>query len=501
MLYMIVAALCGAAVMALELLGSRLLAPDFGSSIHVWGSLIGTFLAALSVGYWIGGVVADRYPFLAVLSIFVFVAAAATCALPFAAGPVTRWISTAVEDVRMGSLLSCVVLFMVPGAALGTVSPFLIRMSAKSVGTTGRAAGGIYAVSTVGSIVGTLATAFYLIAVLPVSRILLVVGALLWGVGIVLLAASRWSKAGIALVVALGFLAVAQTPPALAQAESWREVYRADTLYHNIRVVDENGVRYLMFGRTSQSALDLRNPTNNVFRYVDVFHLGPILKPDMKRVLFIGLGGGTGPSQFRRLYPELTIDVAEIDPEVVRIAARFFRFKTDSQLKVDVRDGRMFLRRTRNKYDMIVLDAYYADGVPFHLTTKEFMRLVWDRLTPGGILMANVIGSMEGRRSELMRSQYRTILEAFGNCLYIPVLEEDEKELNPFMRRNIMLISVKGRALSLDDVRAKVKSSNSPKKRILETIMAAVPSVPPKATNVPVLTDDYAPVDNLLHID
>jgi spermidine synthase len=185
----------------------------------------------------------------------------------------------------------------------------------------------------------------------------------------------------------------------------------------------------------------------------------------------------------------------------VRIAARFFRFKTDSQLKVDVRDGRMFLRRTRNKYDMIVLDAYYADGVPFHLTTKEFMRLVWDRLTPGGILMVNVIGGMEGRRSELMRSQYRTILEAFDNCLYIPVLEEDEKELNPFMRRNIMLISVKGRAPSLDDVRAKVKSSNSPKKRILETIMAAVPSVPPKVTNVPVLTDDYAPVDNLLHVD
>jgi len=497
MVYGLVAGICGAAVMALEILGSRLLAPDFGSSIYVWGSLIGTFLAALSIGYWLGGTAADRLPKMQVLGWFVTAAGAYTLALPAVASSVTGWASARTPDERLGSLVSSVMLFVVPGAFLGTVSPFLIRLSTRSVKSTGSVAGGIYAVSTVGSIVGTFLTSFYLIAVLPVSKILLCIGAVLLVVGCGLIVGGmRAAKMG----VLAGVLAAAWSACAWADV---REVYRADTLYHHIRVVDEDGIRYLMFGRTSQSAMLLEDPLASVFQYVDAFHLGPLIKPGMQKVLFVGLGGGTGPRQFRETYPKLTIDVAEIDPEVPKIARRFFGFRTDDQLKVTVRDGRMFLRRTSDKYDMIVLDAYYADGVPFHLTTREFMRLAKEHLTPGGVLIVNTIGSIEGPRSDLVRSEYRTMRAAFGHCLYMPVPEpEDNGGMKAFMRRNIMLVCVNGQPPSWSDLRAKLKGAPRRYAAGLKLIIdAAEKSTPPKISDVPLLTDDYAPVDNLLRID
>ncbi|MGQ9524829.1 MAG: fused MFS/spermidine synthase [Armatimonadota bacterium] len=498
MIYSLVAGICGAAVMALEILGSRLLAPDFGSSIYVWGSLIGTFLAALSLGYWLGGITADRRPSMQVLGWFVTCAAAYTVALPAVAGTVTGWASALTSDERWGSLVSSVILFVVPGAFLGTVSPFLIRLSARSLKSTGSVAGGIYAVSTVGSIAGTFLTSFYLIAVLPVSRILVCIGAvlLLLGCSLIIGGVQAAKKAGVLVVVLLAVW------PACARCEV-QEVYRTDSLYHHIRVVDEDGVRYLMFGRTSQSALLLEDPLASVFPYVDAFHLGPLIKPCMQRVLFIGLGGGTGPRQFRETYPNLTVDVAEIDPEVLRIARRFFGLRTDDRLRVTVRDGRMFLRRSSDKYDMIVLDAYYADGVPFHLTTREFMRMVKDRLTPGGVVMANTIGSIQGRRSDLVRSEYRTMRAVFGHCLFMPVPEpEDNGELRLLMRRNIMLVCVNGRPPSWSDLHTRLK--NAPKrysKGLEQIIRAAEKTTPPKMDDVPLLTDDYAPVDNLIRVD
>lgn len=483
--------------MALEILGSRLLAPDFGSSIYVWGSLIGTFLAALSIGYWMGGLVADRRPKMQVLGWFVAAAGVYTLALPTVAGAVTGWASAWTPDERLGSLVSSVILFVVPGAFLGTVSPFLIRLSARSLKSTGSVAGGIYAVSTVGSIVGTFLTSFYLIAVMPVSKILVCVGVVLVLVAFGLIAGGqRMAKLGL-----LALLATA-LQPACAWADV-REVYRTDTLYHHIRVVDEDGVRYLMFGRTSQSAMLIEDPLTSVFPYVDSFHLGPLIKPEMRRVLFIGLGGGTGPRQFRETYPNVTVDVAEIDPEVVRIARRYFGFRPDDRLRVTVRDGRMFLRRTSDKYDMIVMDAYYADGVPFHLTTREFMRMAKERLTPGGVLIVNTIGSIEGPRSDLVRSEYRTMRAVFGHCLYMPVPEpEDSGGMKAFMRRNIMLVCVNGKPPSWNDLRGKLKSAPRRYAGGLRAIIeAAEKTTPPKTSDVPLLTDDYAPVDNLLRID
>jgi len=500
MLYRVVAAVCGAAVMALEILGSRLLAPDFGSSIYVWGSLIGTFLAALSIGYWIGGVVADRWPSPRLLGCFVLSAAVGTVLLPRVASPTTSWVFKQVADERTGSLIACVLLFVLPSTFLGTVSPFLIRLAARSVGSMGSLAGQMYAISTIGSIAGTFLTAFYLIAILPVSKILMDIGAVLLLTGLALIVLGRHPKraAPLAAAVLAGLALQASTG---AHAQPMREIYRTDTLYHHIRVTELDGVRYLMFGHTQQSAMRVSDPLAGVFRYTDGFHLAFLAKPSIKRVLVIGLGGATGPKQIRAFYPGVSVDVAEIDPAVLQIARRYFALKTDSRLRVTVRDGRMFLRRTNTMYDAIMLDAYYQDGVPFHLTTQEFMRIVKEHLTPGGVVVANMIGSIAGSHSDIVRSQYKTMASVFGSGYWFPVLEAEESRLTSFDRRNIMLLFANGPLPSVAQMRARLRQVQRREIPALGILMEYVRTSPPQTSDVPLLTDDYAPVDNLLHVD
>ena len=162
---------CGAVLMGLEIVGSRILAPYFGNSIFVWGSLISVVLAALSLGYWLGGIAADRWPRLTVLGALIAVPGIMIALLPFAYPALNRAIATSDLGTRLSPLLACAVLFLVPSVFLGTISPFAVRLQARAVASVGTTAGGLYAVSTAGSIAGTLLTAFYLITILGVGNI------------------------------------------------------------------------------------------------------------------------------------------------------------------------------------------------------------------------------------------------------------------------------------------------------------------------------------------
>jgi len=185
--------MCGAILMALEIVGSRMLAPYFGNSIFVWGSLISVVLAALSLGYWLGGIMADRWPRFSVLAGLIAIPGVIIALLPFVYPGLNRGIAASDMGSRLGPLVSCLLLFLVPSVFLGTVSPFAVRLQARAVASVGSTAGGLYAVSTAGSILGTLVTAFYLIAVLGVANIvhalglalLLVAAGILVGRGVV----------------------------------------------------------------------------------------------------------------------------------------------------------------------------------------------------------------------------------------------------------------------------------------------------------------------------
>src|SRR3990172_4148128 len=200
---------CGAVLMGLEIVGSRILAPYFGNSIFVWGSLISVVLAALSLGYWLGGIAADRWPRLSVLGVLIAVPGIMIALLPFAYPALNRAIATGDLGTRLSPLVSCAVLFLVPSVFLGTISPFAVRLQARAVASVGTTAGGLYAVSTAGSIAGTLITAFYLITILGVGNIVHGLGlTLLLTAAGVFLGDRRVGRASVALL-AMGLVVFA----------------------------------------------------------------------------------------------------------------------------------------------------------------------------------------------------------------------------------------------------------------------------------------------------
>jgi spermidine synthase len=382
-------------------------------------------------------------------------------------------------------------LFFLPSLFMGTVSPYAIKLAASSLATIGNTAGLIYAISTAGSIVGALLTAFYLIQMIGVRSILYSLGITLMALAMLLIIINRATTGRLGKQAMAGgiFVIFCSGLPALAAITV---LYEKDSLYHHIVVTDDDGMRTLRFDRLRQSALDLKDPDRMVFHYTQYLHLAMVFHDHPQRALFIGLGGGSAPRRFHRDYPSLLIDVAELDPEVVSVAKRYFMFEESDRMKVQAVDGRIFLQKTPHRYDMIFLDAYYADAIPFHLTTREFLKELKAKLTPTGIMVSNIIGNVRGADSKLFRSMLKTIETEFPQTYVFPVEEVS----------NIIVIATQGkerlgkqevirRSRRLEDER-KVQF---PIERYAHTyVLERIP-----LEDVPVLTDDYAPVDGLLH--
>jgi spermidine synthase len=482
---------CGAVLLGLEIIGSRVLAPYFGSSIFVWGSLISTFLAGLAIGYYLGGFLADRRPHLLAMAVLILISGVLVVMLPVVAPPVNRAIAGVDFGPRLNPLLATVCLFFLPSVFMGTISPYAIKLAASSLATIGNTAGLIYAISTAGSIVGALLTAFYLIQIIGVRNILYSLGITLMALAMLLIIVNRASRGRLSKqTMAWGIFGLfCSALPAVAAINI---LYEKDSLYHHIVVTEDDSLRMLRFDRLRQSALDLNDPDRMVFHYTQYLHLGMIFHDNPQRALFIGLGGGSAPRRFHRDYPTLLIDVAELDPEVVSVAKRYFMFQESDRMKVQVVDGRIFLQKTPHRYDMILLDAYYADAVPFHLTTREFLKELKAKLTPTGIVVSNIIGNVRGADSKLFRSILKTLATEFPQIYVFPVEEVS----------NIIVIATpaKERLSKQEVIRRSQRLEDErkvqfPLERYAHTyVLEHIP-----VDDVPVLTDDYAPVDGLLH--
>lgn len=495
MLYL-VAFIAGAVGMALEIVGSRVMAPAFGSGVNVWSSLISVFLLGWALGSYIGGAIADRYPkphFLMLLTSL----AAPTIAFVHSFGRnICMWISDGYVAGQLGPLLSAFLLFMLPCLFFGMVSPYVIRLLTISPEFAGRIAGRVYAVSTAGSLVGTLSAGFVLIPLMPVSQILklLAIAMLIAAPFAALhdLLQRRSIKLRLPIAIA-ALLCLISTAPC-------KILYEKDSAYHHIIVEQVGSVRILRFGATYQSAIDLSDPDKTVFPYTDYFHLSLIFNPNIKRVLMVGLGGGTVPMRFWRDYQDMEIDVVEIDPDVKDVAIKFFGFKEDKRLKVFIEDGRLFLRRSNTRYDLIMMDAYtatkYGLSVPFHLATKEFFELARSRLSDNGILAYNLIGRLEGSRSRLTLSFIRTVKSVFPSLYIFPV--EYRERLWVYSERNIMLIATKAETkLTPDEIVAKARLLTGKRVRIPMFVERAMDLYIDKLdlSKAPIFTDDYAPTE------
>jgi spermidine synthase len=487
----------GGVLLVLEIVASRVLAPFFGNSVYVWGSLIGIFLAGLSLGYYAGGRIADRWPSAGVFSGLVLLAGLLTFPIPLASRQVMEFL--VLEDLgpRAGPLAAATILFFLPSVVMETVSPFAVRLRARTVTTVGNVAGRLYALSTLGSIGGALVAAFVLINLYGVRTIIHGLGIVLMALAALgLLAARRPAAAAaavLALVVAVGGGSAARAQPAAGV------VFQQDTVYHRISVSDEGRVRYLRLDNYWQSAVDLDHPDRTVFQYSDYMHLPLLIVSDPLalrfRVAMIGLGGGTVPRRYIQDYPGMDVDVAEIDPAIVGTARRWFGLPETPRLRVTAQDGRIFLLRSRERYNIILLDAYLIDTIPFHLATREFFALAAARLAPGGVVGSNVIGALEGPNSRLFRAIYKTFRSVFPAVYVFPVGYAGFS--SPEILRNIIIVGTMNPPLQAADIVQRA--------RTLVTLIEGLPeaaatlyAAPIPTADVPVLTDDYAPVDALI---
>jgi spermidine synthase len=494
----VVVFISGAVLMALEIVGSRVLAPYFGSSIFVWGSLISVVMAALSIGYYWGGWLSAREPSYGKLLVLLVIPGILIFFLPFAYPVVNEQIAMIDFGTRLNPLIACSVLFLAPGIFLGTISPYVIRLAATRLHTVGSTAGTLYAVSTCGSIVGTLLTAFYLIPVLGVSNIIHALGITLVCLSLVVVPLIRLKRVSLAQAIAtfsvmLGSTTMLWTPMGWAKT-----LMQKDTFYHRIRIEEDDEARYMYFDRTLQSAMTLKDPTGLRLLYSRYTSLGFSFRPDAKKLLVIGLGGGSIPKKVQKEFPNMEIDAVEIDPEVVKIAKDHFNVKETQHLHLHTQDGRLFLTRTQTQYDIILLDAYFTDATPFHLTTKQFFELAQKRLTPNGIIVANLISAVTGPSGKIARAFVRTQRQIFPQVYIFAARRPDNVSLETI--QNVIIIATRDKQRV--DIKEIVKRATTIDKGLfpdpIQDIAVAYYDRQ-LAEDVPVLTDDYAPTDNLLN--
>jgi spermidine synthase len=487
----------GGVLLALEIIASRVLAPYFGNSIYVWGSLIGVFLAALSIGYAVGGRLADRIPSPGVFSGIVFLAGLLTVPIPLIATPVLESIARADYGPQLNPLIGAVALFVVPSIIMGMVSPFAVRLKARAVGTMGQTAGTLYAISTVGSIVGTLVASFVLINFMGVRAIIQVLGFALMVMAVLGWLSARRRMAAVAGAALAVLLAAGMTRAQPVQPSHL--IFSRDTVYHRITVTDEGSVRYLKLDNYWQSAVDFERPRRTIFAYADYMHLPLVFVPEPRRALLIGLGGGTVPARYVSDYPSVSMEVAEIDPEVVATARRYFSVQEGDRLRIAARDGRLHLRLAPGAHDVILTDAYLIDTIPFHLATREFFVLAKSQLAPGGLVASNIIGALAGPDSRLFRAIYKTVREVFRTVYVFPV--DFGQYGSASSLRNIILIATDEPALPVDEIRRRAQDLAGRGVVTVDRFAAAAADlyeVPIRIDDVPVLTDDFAPIDALI---
>jgi spermidine synthase len=472
----------GAASLAAEIAAARLLAPYFGASTIIWANTIGVVLVALSVGYWLGGRFADRHPRERELRLTVLGAAILLAIVPLIAGPFFTVALNALDSVDagafIGSLLGVLALVALPVLLLGAVSPWALRLAVSSVEHAGATAGRLYAVSTVGSLVGVFLAALVLIPLVGTQRTFIGVAAAL------ALAAAASGLTRRALFVPLALAGLLAIPPGTTKPAGRDEtvLYERETPYQYVRVVRNGDVRRLELNEGVAVHSRYQPGTVLTGGYWDGFSVLPFARLDHppRRVAMLGNAGGTVARAYASYFPQTRFDGVEIDAAVSDAGRRWLGMR-NPRLRIYDEDARPFLRRTHSRYDVIGIDAYRQPYIPFYLTTREFFALVRDRLTPDGAVIINV-GHPE-QEEGLERALSATLAAAF-----------------PFVARYSVeptntLLMASGRDLSSTRLRGAAGRVPS---ELRPTLAAAAGGLAPAMRGGPVYTDDRAPVEWLV---
>ncbi len=513
MLYLAVFA-SGMTTLAVELSASRLLGSIFGTSNLIWANVIGLILIYLTVGYFVGGWLADRSPHYATLYRIIAWGAFLSGLVPLVARPVLSTAAQAVmgfeAGVALGSFIAVLILFSLPVTLLGCVSPFAIRLALRDVANAGQVSGRMYAISTLGSILGTFLPVLWLIPEAGTSRTFLYFSEMLMLVSLIGLAfQSRGAALRLAwmpvllLVLNLLFLG----GPLRAAPAGMLLLYEKDSAYNYIQVVElqkatrsfARGTRILLLNE-GQGYHSVWTPgdgfyagTWDMFMVAPFFNAPPYSPQNVKSLSIVGLAAGTIAHQYTDVFvPAVQIDGIEIDPAIVDAGRRYFDM-TEPNLNVIIEDGRLALHRSTRRYNVVGIDAYRVPYVPWNLTTVEFFRDVRDHLTPDGVAVINVSRTINVRTGQqdrrLIEAMTNTMLQVFPSVHTIDV---------PNSFNTILVGTVsKTEALNLAANLAALPADASP---LLRTAMeTAVQSIRPSVASTVLFTDDRAPVETIIN--
>jgi predicted membrane-bound spermidine synthase len=404
----------GAAVMIVEILGAKMLSPYIGTSHFVWTAQIAVTMAALACGYYLGGRLVDRASRLARLY-WAILAAAAWLALTVALREPVAYGLLALP-LAAASLLTSVVLYFIPLCLLAMTGPFLVRVITASLKDVGGTVGRLNAVSTVGSLAGTVAISYLLIPILPNSVTMFVTAGALAALAVVyLLAWGRTARAlaGAAVVVAAGLTAgILGLRSEGLHNPAFDELYRGNSNFGLLQVVQARGApeRYYLNDYLPQNTYDVvLGRSTSMFTYM-LEGLARAYAPRLDDVLCIGMGVGIVPRDLAR--SGARVDVVEINPAVVPLAEKYFDLDT-GDFTLSIGDGRVFVDRSRRLYDAVILDAFLGDSTPAHLMSREAFAAIRRILKPDGVLVINTFADFGSREDFLGASLYRTLSAVF----------------------------------------------------------------------------------------
>lgn len=457
----------GGVIMAFELIGSRILAPVYGVGLCVWASLISVTLISLSMGYWLGGYVADRRPNENLLYLIVLLAGV-LLAFSFIAAK-TIFVIIDPIGLRMGVLTSSLILFSLPLILLAMPIPFCMKLQAKEVLNLGIVSGKLYAISTMGSVAGTLTAGLFLIPVIGTkitlffcASILIIIACLGW------LIERKFWLTFLILILLIPFLRLIHVKKPFQRSFNYKVLHQTENYYGQIKVVEDDFNRYLLVNGVLQSRIP---KMMKLFVYKgallangNFLELLPYYYPDGRKCLLIGLGAGFLPSFFK-IYGWQT-EVVEINAQVAQIAQKYFNYKG----KVTISDGRYYLQKQDGKFDFIILDAYNAECLPHHLFTIEMFKIIKETLNDKGIFAIDYLGTP---REKTIKAIYTTLDEVFP---YVKVYAESfGKEIGP-----IFLFARKTKLRLSEDIVVRGFHLQKMEIKLLKTI---------------VLTDDRNPID------
>lgn len=491
----------GASVMTVEMSASRLLAPYFGTSLFIWAILIGLVMIYLTLGYWLGGRLADRYPRASFLYGVTAIAGFAVGLIPLISRPILSWSIEGFAGysvgIFIGSLVGVVLLFSIPLTLLGFISPFAIRLRSVSATKAGGTAGNVSALSTLGSILGTFIPVFFLIPYIGTAATLYTASATLLVfsiLGLVVTGAMRPAAIyGAMLLVVLGLAFFVQgglvKPPQRGEL-----IYEKESAYNYIQVVQE-GTRTELMLNEGHAIHSIYDPNNLLTGGPwDYWLIAPYFNKnysaaDIKGMAMIGSAAGTAMRQYEQVYPGVPVDGIEIDPEIVAVGEKYFGMDKLKYATVHEQDGRTYLKTEGKdkKWSVVGIDAYHQPYIPFHLTTKEFFQEISDHLVPNGVAMINAGRTADDTR--LVDALANTMLQVYSNVYVIDV---------PTMA-NSMVIGTK-LPTDINNFAENSKTATDPtlqavfKASIEQGNIREVKANP----NTVVFTDDKAPVEEVI---